>query len=76
VRALVEEHGRGRQLVRARVWPRPSRPALAATAALAVFVGGGALILAPVLAAVAAWTLVDCAAAMGALLGAVAEEQS
>jgi GT2 family glycosyltransferase len=80
VRLAVEEHGQGRQLVRARVWPHVSLVGLliacACAAAATVAAGDAAWLAAAVLAAAglafALWTLRDAAAALGALLGELA----
>lgn len=41
---VTEEHGEGRQLIRYRVWPRPSRPGLALLAGLAGLAGVAAVV--------------------------------
>jgi len=77
VRLAVEEHGQGRQLVRARVWPHVSLLGLliacACAAAATVAAGDAAWLATVVLAAAglafALWTLRDAGAAVGALLG-------
>jgi len=79
LRAGLEEHGAGRQLVRLRTWPVPSRTAIGAAAllvALAVLAAGdGALAAAAVLGAgalaLAGHCLRACAAACGALRTAI-----
>jgi GT2 family glycosyltransferase len=57
---VVEEHGRGRQLARFRVWPRPSVPLLAVAATLLALAAGAA--------ASGAW---PAAAALGAAASAL-----
>jgi len=82
LRSGVEEHGQGRQMVRARLWPRASGLALAAAVAFAVlaaaalldrsWVTGGVLAaLAAALAARAAW---ECGIATRALSEALEHE--
>jgi GT2 family glycosyltransferase len=79
----VEEHGQGRQLVRARVWPHVSFVgvliALACAAAATVAVGDRAWLAAAVLAAAglafAFWTLRDAGAAVGAVLAEVSPQR-
>jgi GT2 family glycosyltransferase len=75
----VEEHGQGRQLVRARVRPRTSPGGLGLAVLLSTLaaVAGGrdawpvASVLAAASVALAAWTLRDASAGVGALLGAL-----
>ena len=75
----VEEHGQGRQLVRARIWPRVSPAVLGFAAllgalALAAASDGSwpvAAVLALAAGTLAAWTLRDAGVAVGALLGAL-----
>ena len=75
LRAVVEEHGGGRQLTRLRWWPVPSRGAAAGFALLApiaaLALADGALAAGAILAALAlalpVWALHDCAAAVGTL---------
>ena len=79
LRAGLEEHGAGRQLVRLRTWPVLSRTALGAAALLALLAAlaaaGGALAAAALMAAAAAALagrcLYRCAVATGALHAAV-----
>ncbi len=76
----TEEHGGGRQLVRFRLWPRPSAVALAATAGLAALAAaaaaGGAWGVAAILGVgaldLARRVAEQCGAGVGALLDAVA----
>jgi hypothetical protein len=83
LRLTAEEHGQGRQLLRARVWPRPSRGVsvlvvfLIATYALAVHQGHGlsALLLACAAIALALRATTECAAAMGAIVDVVAAHE-
>jgi hypothetical protein len=79
VRATVEEHGRGRQLVRFRSWPRCAPGALAAIAgatllapsALVAGVGPGAIVLALAALLLGARAVRDCVAATVAVRLAV-----
>jgi O-antigen biosynthesis protein len=78
VRTVVEEHGGGRQMMRTRVWPRPSRalgaaPLLAALAVLAWLDGaqGAAAILSAGALTIAGLALVDTSAAMRIALEAL-----
>src|SRR2546426_3337753 len=79
LRTAVEEHGLGRQLVRFRVWPRPSTAGvivLAFFAFLAAAAGhdrawAGATILVLVAMLLGAGIVEQCAAATAALLGPV-----
>jgi hypothetical protein len=79
LRLTVEEHGHGRQLVRARVWPRPSRGVsvlvafLVAMYGLAVHRGDAlsALVLGCGALVLAARATRECAAAMAAIVDAV-----
>ena len=83
LRMAVEEHGMGRQLVRFRVWPKPSTMSitlgllLCSLAAAAAVDGAwaGAGILASMAVAVAARVVQECAAATGALLMPVLMEE-
>ena len=83
LRMAVEEHGMDRQLVRFRVWPKPSTVAmvlgllLCSLAAAAARDGAwaGAVILASMAVAVAARVVQECAAATGALLMPVRMEE-
>jgi GT2 family glycosyltransferase len=78
VRMALEEHGAGRQLVRLRVWPRPSPLGVAIALGLGLLAAGAladrAWVVGVVLAAtalvVAARTAQECAAATGSLLSA------
>ena len=86
VRSLmaIEEHGGGRQLIRLCCRPTFNRPALAATALLAVMTGvafimtsTAAVVLLTVLTVLVAGRMVgDCAAAMAAYLDAVETEMA
>lgn len=76
VRLGLEEHGHGQQLVRFRVWPRPSRVAVLLVAILmipALLAAGDSNIVAIILGALAVGVgltaFVDCALAEGAILG-------
>jgi hypothetical protein len=79
LRTAVEEHGLGRQLVRFRVWPRPSAAGVvlaAFFAALAAAAGSdrswaGATILLLFAVMLAGGVVEQCAAATAALLGPV-----
>ena len=79
VRAALEEHGRGRQLVRFRIWPRSSPGAVAVTALLALLaLGSGvagagvpAVALALLAVVLALQALRDCGTATAALVAAV-----
>jgi O-antigen biosynthesis protein len=81
VLATVEEHGGGRQLVRFRAWPVPSRAAVGVATALAavavVAAAAGSTLATIALAGVAAvfggWALHDCAAASGTLVQGLRE---
>jgi ABC-type multidrug transport system fused ATPase/permease subunit/GT2 family glycosyltransferase len=83
LRLTTEEHGQGRQLLRARVWPRPSRGVsvlvafLIAMYALAVHQGDGlsALLLACAAIVLALRATTECAAAMGAIANVVAAHE-
>jgi GT2 family glycosyltransferase len=83
VRLTAEEHGQGRQLLRARVWPRPSRGVsalvafLIAMCALAAHQGDGlsTLLLACAAIVLALRATTECAAAMGAIVDAVAAHE-
>ena len=83
LRMAVEEHGMGRQLVRFRVWPKPSAGAIALVVLFCGFSTGaalhrawaGAAILAAMAMIVAARGLQECAAATGALLSPVVAEE-
>jgi hypothetical protein len=76
---VVEEHGRGRQLVRSRIWPRVADTGWRALVALSVFalacgvadqplLAVGAVALTLVVAAIAVW---ECGLATAALVAAV-----
>jgi GT2 family glycosyltransferase len=75
----VEEHGRGRQLVRCRIWPRVASPALRVAVGLGVLVAGTAVagewvataVLAVLLAALAALAAWECGLAVAGALAAV-----
>jgi GT2 family glycosyltransferase len=79
LRLMLEEHGQGRQLLRARVWPRPSRGVSALVALLvttyALAVGRedalSALILGSAVLIVVVRATRECAAAMTAIVDAV-----
>jgi hypothetical protein len=79
LRITAEEHGQGRQLLRTRVWPRPSLGAsvlaafLVAMYALAVHQGDGvsALLLGCAAIVLALRATTECAAAMAAIVGVV-----
>jgi hypothetical protein len=79
LRAAVEEHGLGRQLVRFRAWPRPSTAGVMLAVSFAALAAGaaldrawaGATILGLMAVTVAAGTVEQCAAATAALLGPV-----
>ncbi len=79
VMACTEEHGSGRQLVRLKVWPVLSRPAMAVLALVAVLAGwatlSGAVIAALCLTLVALVTAsraqAECGGAMTAVLEAI-----
>jgi hypothetical protein len=79
LRTAVEEHGLGRQLIRFRVWPRPSSAAILLALFFAVLAGGaeldrawaGAIILGLIALLIAADTFEQCAAATATLLGPV-----
>ena len=83
LRMAVEEHGMGRQLVRFRVWPKPSTMAIVlslflgslALAALRNGARAAAVILASMAAAVAARVVQECVAATGTLLMPVLMEE-
>jgi GT2 family glycosyltransferase len=83
VRLTAEEHGQGCQLLRARVWPRPSRGVsvlvalLIAMYALAVHQGDSlsALLLACAAIVLALRATTECAAAMGAIVDVVAAHE-
>ncbi len=83
VRLTAEEHGQGRQLLRARVWPRPSRGVsvlvafLVAMYALAVHQGDGlsALLLGCAAIVLALRATTECAAAMGAIVDVVTAQE-
>ena len=78
----VEEHGQGRQMVRARLWPRAGAPGLWATLALAViarmaYVDGAetaSRILALAAATLGARIAWECGTAVGALRDAAQRE--
>jgi glycosyltransferase involved in cell wall biosynthesis len=79
LRTAVEEHGLGRQLVRFRVWPRPSAGGVVLAAFFAVLALGAALdqawagstILGLMAVVLAENTVEQCASATAALLGSV-----
>jgi GT2 family glycosyltransferase len=79
LRLTLEEHGRGRQLLRARVWPRPSRGMsmlaafLVAMYALAVQRGDGlsALVLGCAALVLVLRATQECAAATAAIVDAI-----
>jgi GT2 family glycosyltransferase len=79
VRLGVEEHGAGRQMVRWRLWPRPSTPAVLAAVLLGLVALGAALdrawlatALLGAAAGVLAWRVaVDCGSALAAMERAV-----
>lgn len=81
-RMTVEEHGHGRQLIRMRMWPRPSGGALALAIGLAVLttaaVLDGAAVVGAVLAvpavALAMLCVRDCVYATGALVDGFREQ--
>jgi GT2 family glycosyltransferase len=70
VRLGVEEHGRGRQMLRFRIWPRLSAAAVFSVAILATIgayaLANGAAISGALLATVAAWLLVRMSVQAGA----------
>ncbi len=80
---VIEEHGGGKQLVRLRVWPRPSSGGLLATSLFILLALGaaydGAPVMASALAAIALLALVsvaqECAGAVTALTSAVERQQ-
>jgi hypothetical protein len=82
MRMAVEEHGRGRQLLRFRVWPRVPAGAIAFVVIVALFAAlaasrgsfGGASIFGALTIALAFRILRECAAAVALLLRAPAEE--
>jgi hypothetical protein len=75
----VEEHGRGRQLMRCRIWPRVASPALRVAVGLGVLVAGTAVagewvataVLAALLAALGALAAWECGLAVAGALAAV-----
>jgi hypothetical protein len=79
VRLTIEEHGSGKQMVRYRAWP--TCPAggsllagLCAAGAIAAGIGHGwtaCAVLGALALGLAAWTFVECGAAMGAVRGGV-----
>jgi GT2 family glycosyltransferase len=79
LQAVVEEHGQGRQLVRARVRPRPSGLAQAALGVLAAGVLAAAstgawettAVTTTALVALVTWVLLECGGATAAALAAV-----
>jgi GT2 family glycosyltransferase len=79
LRTAVEEHGLGRQLVRFRVWPRPSAAGVILAAFFAALAAGawgdrsweGATILLLIAMMLAGGIVEQCAAATAALLGPV-----
>jgi O-antigen biosynthesis protein len=83
LRLTAEEHGQGRQLVRAQVWPRPSRGVSALVAflvaiyALAVHQGDGlsALVLGSAATVLALRATTECMAAMAAIVDAVTAQE-
>jgi hypothetical protein len=68
IRALVEEHGGGRQMVRARFWPRWSPAVLAVLAVLVASAAGAA--------ADGSWPAAALLVVVGALLGGRAVQES
>lgn len=80
LRTAIEEHGRGKQLVRVRAWPRVSRGGLVATLAVAGLAVGAWLDGAPLVGvvlgisalALGASLLRDCSAALAVVIGALA----
>ena len=82
LRMAVEEHGLGRQLVRFRVWPKPSALVLLLVALFCGLAAGaaldgawaGAVVLAATAVILAARTLQDLAASTGTLLAPVLAE--
>jgi GT2 family glycosyltransferase len=81
LRAAVEEHGQGRQLVRYRVWPRWSRGLLPVVLLLAVWFAGSlhggdyvAALVGVVFALVIARALQEAGAGMALLLRAIGDE--
>jgi O-antigen biosynthesis protein len=81
LRLAVEEHGEGRQLLRLRLWPRPSSGALLGIALLALAFAFGAkgtaaaAILGAAALVLAVRVVRDCAAALAVLVRAVTSEQ-
>ena len=83
LRTAVEEHGLGRQLVRFRIWPRPSVAGVTLGAFFAILAAGaawdrawaGAAILGLIALMIAAGIVEQCAAAMAALLGPVVVQE-
>jgi len=79
MRLGVEEHSAGRQMLRWRLWPRPSTPALVAAGLLALLAAGSALdrawlaaVLLGAAAGALAWRVaVDCGRALAAMDQAV-----
>ncbi len=77
--ATIEEHGRGRQLIRSRVWPTVTRTTLRTALGLTVLSAGAALagawtaaaILIALLVVLVALALWECSTAMAAALAAV-----
>jgi len=75
----IEEHGAGRQLIRLHAWPRPTvmaammvgAPSVLAIAALLHGATLALAVLGTAALAAAAWALMDCAFAAGALRDAV-----
>jgi O-antigen biosynthesis protein len=80
LRMAIEEHGSGKQLVRHRSWPVPSRAALALAAVLGLLAAGAAsdgaglaaAVLAAVAAGLAATSALACSRATGTVLRALA----
>ena len=83
LRLTAEEHGQGRQLLRARVWPRPSRGVIVLVAllvaiyALAVHQGDGlsALLLGSAAIVLALRATTECMAAMAAIVDVVTAQE-
>jgi len=81
LRLAVEEHGEGRQLLRLRLWPRPSLGGLLAIALLVLALTLGAhgtaavAIFAAAALALALRVVRDCAAALAVLLRAASERK-
>jgi hypothetical protein len=80
LRLAVEEHGEGKQFVRFRIWPRPSRGALLVVGVLllALFLGhegaAGDVIVGAFAVVAGGWIVRDCAAALAVLWQRLARE--